>query len=751
MKRLAVFFALCISLSAPLAHAQTAKAGRKAAKNSGARGAVVPLPPKATPRPSSASRSGDDVGGGEPLDPSAGNTPQSPRRVGLDAGNALRLNYGFPSWNKSPTQIDTASMLMREGSSGRTVQIFLTETEPDSSVFSGIYSISWRDAERLQVEFYVPPQDMLSARDGLKKIIAMITSKQLRRKPFILRRAATGTQSVEIFDTKEQALTAMKAYRAEQQLQTMQDQRPTKVPSDQQLDTARLAEELRAKESAAQAVAERIRMEQIEARRLQELQAKQKAMQESERAARREQGKLLAAEGLALFQQEKFPEAKEKFDKAIEADPENRQFAFQYGVTLYRLDEFNRAIVMLRLAEGGEVNALERDYFLGLNHFRIREFEPALEAFGKVVEAKHPELSPSALFYQGVVQFEKKDWDKARPTFQAVLDSSKDPRLDERAEQYLEQILRIQQFEAERQRKWLITATIGEMYDSNVILVADSARDTGTATNSEGLRSLLTGGVRFRPIYEETTELAAQLDVIHMYTVDSSFKSQQSLRNADPTIASLTVPWTKKGVLFGNGFKVDIAPGFETTYMSLENNENKEILQSYLLNTSALMVMSNRWFSTYALEIRSDNSKLNASVGDDNASALKTKLGTTNLFFVTDDKSKILTADAGYTLNQAQGRNAFFNRIDLGVGYIHPLFWDMVGNVKLGYFNLAFPQRIVSRNDNSYTVTLGASKKIDDTWSTGFMTSYNVNNSTTEANQFQKLTALLTFSANLGF
>jgi hypothetical protein len=48
-------------------------------------------------------------------------------------------------------------------------------------------------------------------------------------------------------------------------------------------------------------------------------------------------------------------------------------------------------------------------------------------------------------------------------------------------------------------------------------------------------------------------------------------------------------------------------------------------------------------------------------------------------------------------------------------------------------------------------MTAGASKKISDIYSAGLVTSYNINSSNDEANQYKKWTALLTFSALYAF
>ena len=230
--------------------------------------------------------------------PTAASGGEKSKSIQINSSNSIRLNYGLKDWNTSPTKIDSASMIMREGSSGRVVQIYLEETAPDSSVFSGLYSINWQNLDKMAVEFYVPPQNLLSTNDGMKKVLAMINSRELRRHPFILHRTASGQQTVEIFDTREQAVNAMKAFRAEQQLIAQGNR---KYPSDSDVDTSASAADLRAKEAAAHAASDRVRLEQVEAQRLQQMNDEANKRTQAETAARKAQSKESAATGMNFY------------------------------------------------------------------------------------------------------------------------------------------------------------------------------------------------------------------------------------------------------------------------------------------------------------------------------------------------------------------------------------------------------------------------------------------------------------------
>jgi tetratricopeptide (TPR) repeat protein len=669
----------------------------------------------------------------------------------VDAKNSLRINYRSKEWNTSSSQVDGAVIVMREGASGRLVQIDLTETAPDSSEFSGLYSITWQNIQSLQIEFYIPPQDLMKKPDALKTLGAMIQSKELKRKPFLLHKNIGGQQLVEVFDTREEAQEALKTFQAEKQALLMKDQKPQNLLSNQEVDTANIAADLQVQKMAAANAAERFKLNEAESQHRQDMKNKFSSLSTAQKTQAKKQAEKTAADAMALFQHEKFDESRTAFQKAADLNPESPSFLFQEGASLYKMDRFNQSIVLLNLADGPSVRGVEKAYFMGLDFFRLKEYNSALKSLDAVIAYKDPALTPAAKFYKGIVYFEAKHWDDAQKAFQMVLDESQDKKLDETAEAYINQILRIRQFEAERAKKWLLTATLGEQYDSNVLLQSDSSRDTGTATNTEGWRSLFLGSFRYRPTYEEDHEFAVQLDTVTMYSVDKDLKGDQTLRNADPTVLTLTLPYTRKGTLFGKGHKLDITPGYEDILMSVEDNTTKVIIQSYTLGISNLFIMKDNWFANYNLELRQDNSKLASSTGDADSTALKMKLTNGNIFLVSDDKSKIVTADIAYTLNQANGINSTYNRYDLAVGYILPTYWETSTNLKLGYFNQAYPQLVGGRTDNSYTLTTGFSKKINDIWSSGFLGSYNINDSTVDANQYKKWTALLTLSASVGF
>lgn len=667
------------------------------------------------------------------------------KKSSLNTG-AVRVIYGSSAWNKDPKAIDSASVILREGATDKLVQIFLEESEPDSAVFSGLYSVRWENVAKLLPEFYVAPAELLGKNSEVRELKNLIATKKISRKPFILRRT-NNQQIVEIYDTAEQARLAFKAFAAERDALNLANR---KVISDATVDASQLAETAARRQANAKALQERIRIEQIEA---QKRAARLKAfasLPAQQRQSQKTQAARLAEEALEAYKLADYKTAEQKFAQALELDPEKMDFYLQYGVTLYKLDESNRAIVFLNMAQETPQNSAERSYYLGLAFLKLEDYPNALTSFTTAAKSKHPDIGPSAQFYRGMILVDQKKFDEARTSFQTVLDTSKDPKLDEKAEEMIERLQAMKQFEREKAKRWSATALLGEMYDSNVLLINDTFT-AGGATDLVGYRSIIAGGIKYRPVYDAKKEFAITVDALHIYTVDDNFKQNSTLRIADPTLLTITAPYTIKSVVFGRGNKLDIKPGYEGLMSSQESNSQKPILHSGFLTFDDTMILNDHFLGTAKLEVRYDSSQLTSSVGANDATAIKTKILAGALYFPTADRSKMVTGDVGFTLNAANGANVKYNRYDLSLGYIAPWIWDVTTNAKIAYYYLTYPEQSAKRTDHDVVFTLAGSKKINAVLTAGLTGNYTMNSSNSAVYDYSKYTVLATLSANWDF
>lgn len=668
---------------------------------------------------------------------------QAEKKLRLSQSKQLKLTYQFNSWNKNPKAEDSGSLLLRDGETGKLARVELQETGPNTGEFVGYYSISF-GGQDVAPEVYIPPQDMVKSTEKLKALDLLIKDGLLLRKPFFLR-PEKSYQAITVFDSKDQALQAYERFR------NTAKGKPIVSPSaiEAQQKAALSAEQKRLADLAQKQEMERIKLAEEERLRQEELKRQQQQLSENEKKRRKAEASQLAEQAMQAYQKNDYNTAEALFKKSQELDPENTTYNFQYGVTLYRNQKYNQSIVTLGLAKDlTPEQSLQKNFFTGMNYMKLKEFDTAHDLFDKVKAANDKSLSPSASFFNGVMDFQKEKYDTSKAYFEYVLDNSSDPKLDEQAETYIEQIAQIKQFEANKAKKFLFSANVGVTYDSNVLLTQDGG-EPSSESGTEGIRMSygLTG--EYRPLYNEKHEFSAVLAYSDIYTKTKSFGDDAVFTDADPNVISLSTPYKYKGKLWNKGYQGTFTAGYDTTYMNADNSGGRELITTsgYFKNDNTF-IMSEDWFSTYSLELRSESSKIEVSDSDDDTSASRVTLSTSQIFFEDKKKTEGKIYDGAITLNNATGDNYKYTKIALGFSKLLPWKWEtsVVGRLDASY--ATYPSSSASRKDTSYGVTTSITKPFKEKWSILGSFNYTVNDSTDETNKYSKytLSTLLSYS-----
>ncbi len=661
----------------------------------------------------------------------------------LQVNPLITIQYSSPSWNQNAGEIDSAFLIIRDRATKKLVQIRLEETEPDSSIFQGYFNVGIGESAKFAPEVFVPPPGLRQSTDNNKKIFEMIQSGQLKRRAVIKKKLENGQPLLAIYDNPAQAKVALKAYKEELRLTRMQ----AKLAAGSKGAASDYSKKMKEMDlEASKREVARKNLQLLEAQKLALRRAKFRSLPLPEQERRKARAATNAEEAMGHYQKAEYAQAEEKFQSASELDPEEKSYYFRYGVSQFRVDKLSEALVTLNVAEVAAEQANEKEYYKGLIHYRLQELNMAATKFAKVSKSEDPTLGPSALFYLGMIQFAQEKYEAAKKSFEDVIDTSQDPKMDEQAEAYLDKIASALAFKKLQETKWAVTGTLGVMYDSNVLLSSDAAIDQGTATDIDDYRLLTSGGLTYRPLYTQKHEFSAKLDI----SLTNSTKDQSA--TADPYIYDLNLPYSYKTTLWEKAYKVTTKPGYELLYMDYDDSGSKKLAYgSYWLNVDNTFVFAPRWISTLTLEYRVDDSHTTDSVGTSDADSNKYSAKTAQTFLLGADKKHIVMLGLGMIMNSAKGDDKTYDRIEGGLTYVRPIYWGMSWSSSYNLYKVSYDDASTVREDSNSALAMGLSKSLRDWVTWGLNGSYAINDSNVDAYTYSKWLVMTTATFNTRF
>ncbi|MDB2426063.1 cell envelope integrity protein TolA [bacterium] len=666
------------------------------------------------------------------------------KKLSIDGSKNFKINYPSSEWNKDAKNIDSAFLFLKDKTTGALIKIILDETEPDSSVFSGRFSLG-KQKESVKPLVYIPPKNLRDNAEAIQKFSKLLRDGKIKKKPLVFRRKK-GNLILDIYDTKQQAKDALKAYKAAIALdkksksivKSVQKNKKEKKNSVELEKKLRLVE---LKKKEAQAELSRIQKEQLAKQEREKRIAEQKKMAKDKILANQNKAKQLVAKALKLYAQKNYVESETKFKEATELDPENKSYYFQYGITQYRNKKYNDALVTMQLDYSKSVFDAEKSYYMGLIHFKLKELRQATEKFAAVKEVNHESLSPSAAFYKGICNYVLEKYDESQADFEWVIDNSKNPKLDDRAEEYLDKIAAAKKYKKLLENPHYLASTLGIDYDSNVLLSPDGNTSQGASTNVASARFFTNTEYSYRLAMKEKYEWNAKASLLYYFSADNAAAS------ADLMDLKISAPYTMNTTLFGKPNRLTFDFGYDMLYMDTTSSPipSTSALNAIFLNTNTYMVVNNNWHSQYNINIQNDdadNTSSNAQ-GDDDPDALKAEIGTNHYYFLDNTKKRAVLSSGGVTLNNAKGKNTKYTRIDLGIGYQLPFYagdYSWTNNLN------AYSSKYSSddgRTDTNVTFSSALSKSYADWIMGGLTVSYTSNSSTVASESYSKYNIML--------
>ncbi|MCB0349077.1 MAG: outer membrane beta-barrel protein, partial [Bdellovibrionales bacterium] len=381
------------------------------------------------------------------------------------------------------------------------------------------------------------------------------------------------------------------------------------------------------------------------------------------------------------------------------------------------------------------IDKTEKLYYLASSHYKLVEFDYSSDLFKKVKASANKNLSGSAGFYLGLIQYQRENFNAAKVEFEFVLDNSVDPELDKQAEVYLERIQQDLQFLEQKKKPYYANASVGIQQDSNILLQPDGTSSSATAADDGGLRFQLMGSLEYKAKQTKIDEWSLKSTLVYYYSVDDEFTQ------ADPLDVTVSAAYKKNSSISGKSYRWELEPGIETLYMDVDQEGSREnILNAVFLNWKNSIVMSERLISNYNFQIYVNDSKIDASTSDDDASSIKYTFTYNNIYFIDREKGKILISDLGYLINDADGKNYAHTRFDLALNYIQPItLWDLTLSAKLAY-NQSDYDSDDNRVDKNTSFNLTFIRSINDWLGCNASLGYIDNKSNVDTREYDKYT-----------
>lgn len=468
---------------------------------------------------------------------------------------------------------------------------------------------------------------------------------------------------------------------------------------------------------------------------------------EERRNERREKAANLSEEGWAEFNAGAYTASRKKFYQAAELDPLNDQYFYNYALALYREEKYEWSLIYLKNLEDSSLNRAELSYYEALNYYKLGLKNSALIKFQHVREEENPTYSSLASFQMGLVEITEENFKDAKASFQYVLDHSKDPELDRKAEKYIEDIQAYEIYKQEAGKRWNLSFFTGLIYDENVLNISENNLTTG----AEAYRLLYGGDVAYRFYYGKQSTWAARLSVSDIYSLDEDFENSATVQATDPLQAGLSLPFQYYFTMWGKNVGWTLTPSYQWTFM-IDDESSRELIYDSAVVTSQFTVSHfENWLTDYKLEVASDKAHLQITDPADDQTAMKYSGVITNTYLFDKQGLRTIFFDLFYMLNDADGRNNTYNKYLLNVGGTYPLNPKFVSYTKLEYSNQDFKDSASGREDNSWNLSLGGNYAWSKHSSLNISLDYTDNKSTVDAFDYSKFMLTLTYFYNTGY
>jgi len=208
--------------------------------------------------------------------------------------------------------------------------------------------------------------------------------------------------------------------------------------------------------------------------------------------------------GQSLIRLKKYGVAEKIFQQLLETEPSSGRGLLGLGIVRYNQGHYTDALTNLNAAEKTLPDDPLVYYYQGLVYHQMSAFEQSPARFLRATTLS-PDLTSSAHYYSGIAYFQRGLLDQAKVEFEAAIASGEpESELARSAREFLEQV---KGAAPKAPKRWDLSFTASEQYDTNVVLLPLGTQPPGGATGisrKNDYRTAFFARGEFRPIQTET-------------------------------------------------------------------------------------------------------------------------------------------------------------------------------------------------------------------------------------------------------
>lgn len=419
--------------------------------------------------------------------------------------------------------------------------------------------------------------------------------------------------------------------------------------------------------------------------------------------------------------------------------------ALNKSIYYYNNQQYQRSIELLNSVQDKKAENEKWYYYYALNLVRLKQYDKALVNFDEYIKKSDVRDTARANYYIGLIQFYNGEYEKSLNSLDLALDVSSDAKLDDKIDVLIDKNIRYQSF-FEQSKKTNFGFLLGYNADTNVVnLSADSFSQnlSGNVFNYGASASYkLVNNIDF--IFEPT------LVVLDSYTFDSSFQADSTLQSIDGLQVLVSAPIRFYSGSGNKTYRYNISLNAYSLYLPQESTTRELSLTSAFIKTQVdIPIFKDSVMQINAL-VAADQSYGYTS-DDDDATGYRYEVLSTFVYPVGGDRVNNLFYDLGFNHTSTAGINTRYNKFILAFGYVFPSFVNTKSTIRLGYENLNYPEKEISRTDNQVNFSYKLAREISDNSSLTFILTGVNNSSDNEYNKYSDATLGIQYALSLGY